>query len=244
MLNVNQTDTRCPLIAGMEDVPIDDVLNPRDCVLTNELYPLLSVEDHQRCAYPVSLGKREIEQQVFHGGSLACRHVIICHVCNNGKSYSLIRRHLYAREADTLTAPVLGAGQSRNDSIVLDEEVGAFTVSNGLLGRRSRSGSDSSERASSRCRLLAATKSKSFTLGDVFCGAGGASQGAKQADLTTKWSLDADLNAIQTYRDNHPGVLSFRCNAHDFPPQGFTCEEMQVDVLHISPPCDYFSPNQ
>jgi DNA (cytosine-5)-methyltransferase 1 len=245
VLHVDENDTRCPFVAGMEDISIDDVLKPRDCVLTNKPYPLLSFRDGQHCSYPVSLSKKEIKHQVFHGGRLACRVVIVRHVNKTGKTYSGIIRHLYAKESDIATTPVPGAGQSRTDSIALDEEdEGIFVVSNGLLGRRSRSDPDVFEQTSSRRRRRAATKQGHLSFGDVFCGAGGASQGAQQADLHIKWGLDDDLDAINAYKENHTGALPFRCNAHNFPPTGFKSEELRVDVLHLSPPCCYFSPAQ
>jgi DNA (cytosine-5)-methyltransferase 1 len=242
VLHVDENDTQCPFVAGMEDISVDEVLRLRDCVLTNKPYPLMSFRVGPRCAFPASFGQREIKQQLFYGGRLACRVVVIRYVNKTSKTYSGVIRHLYAKEADIPTTPVTGAGQSRTDSIRLDVEEPVLVVSNGLLGRGVRSRSDFFESTPNRHTLRSPTKQGHFTFGDVFCGAGGASQGAKQAGLHVKWGLDNDSYAIQAYQNNHHGALPFRCNAHNFPPRGHTSGELRVDVLHLSPPCCYFSP--
>jgi DNA (cytosine-5)-methyltransferase 1 len=35
-----------------------------------------------------------------------------------------------------------------------------------------------------------------------------------------------------------------KMNAHNFPPKGISKENWKVDVLHLSPPCCYWSPAQ
>jgi DNA (cytosine-5)-methyltransferase 1 len=108
----------------MEDVSVDEVLRLRECVLTNKPYPLLSSRDGPRCAFPASLSKKEMKQQVFYGGRLACRVVNILINKSKAKPHAGIIRHLYAREADktTAAAPVQGPGLSRTESIAVDKQ--------------------------------------------------------------------------------------------------------------------------
>jgi DNA (cytosine-5)-methyltransferase 1 len=252
VLRVDESNPRCPFVAGMEDVSVDEVLRPRECVLTNKPYPLLSFRDSPRCAFPASLSEKEMKQQVFHGGRLACRVVNILINKSKAKPHAGIVRHLYAREADKTAAasPVQGPGLSRTESIAVDEqEDEGFVVvgsnNDDLTGHfKGHAQSNSVADGSKKRKSPMPTKHSRYTFGDVFCGAGGASQGARQAGLHIRWGLDNDDDAIQAYENNYPGALPFRCNAHDFPPEGHSNEELRVDVLHLSPPCCFFSPAQ
>jgi DNA (cytosine-5)-methyltransferase 1 len=244
VLRVDESDPRCPFVAGMEDIPIDEVLRPRECVLTNRSYPRLSFRDGPRCAYPASFSDKEIKHQVFHGGRLACRVVNILINKNKAKPHAGIIRHLYAIEADS---PKQGPGTSRAESIALDDDdhdEGFIIVDSDNDTRSSNSGahSNSAEHASTRHQPQMPAQNRRYIFGDVFCGAGGASQGARQAGLQVMWGLDNDDDAIKAYQSNYPGALPFRCNAHNFPPRGHSNEELNVDILHLSPPCCFFSP--
>jgi DNA (cytosine-5)-methyltransferase 1 len=81
-----------------------------------------------------------------------------------------------------------------------------------------------------------------YTFGDGFCGAGGASCGARQAGLKVKWSFDMNENAMKSYGLNFPRneTKSRRVEAHQFfqKPMPF----LRVDIMHCSPPCQTFSP--
>ncbi|KAF1916765.1 S-adenosyl-L-methionine-dependent methyltransferase [Ampelomyces quisqualis] len=244
VLRVHENETRCSFVAGMEDIPVDQVLRLRDCVITNKPYPLLSFKDGPRCAFPASLSRKEVKQKLFHGGRLACRVVNIGFLSNNSKPYSGIVRHLYAREADNsaLAGPLDGPGLSRKDAIPLDnvEHVVSPVRYNQQKKRRA---SLSFNESSTRKRISPMPKKQiRLTFGDCFCCAGGASQGAKQAGLHVVWGLDLDDQAMHVYSLNHPGALPFCQNAHDFPPKGYMAVELRVDILHLSPPCKYFSP--
>jgi DNA (cytosine-5)-methyltransferase 1 len=248
VLRVNENDTRCPFVAGMEDIPIEEIICPRLCVLTNKPYPCSSFRRDQGCAFPASLSKKEVKQQIFYGGRLACRVVYTLFVSKNGKPYSGIVRRLYAKEADTVESarPTQGPGSSRIEPIPVDDDGDKNPpfVDHNLSGfGKKRAQSDDTQGTKKR-RSPLPTKEGSFTFGDVFCGAGGASQGAWQAGLHIKWGLDNDEDAISAYGMNHPGALPFRRNAHNFPPRGHTNDELRVDVLHLSPPCCFFSPAQ
>jgi DNA (cytosine-5)-methyltransferase 1 len=194
------------------------------------------------------MNPKEIKQQVFHGGRLTCRVVNIVIVHDNGKPYSGIIRHLYGRESDAISAPS-PIGLSRPASIPMTSEVAdSAIVGHGLSGlgkKRDRSNSvEEIEGKPQKRKSPMPFKHDRYTFGDVFCGAGGASQGAKQAGLHVTWGLDNDEEAIRAYQLNHPGTLPFMRNAHNFPPRGFAKEDLRVCILHLSPPCCYFSPAQ
>jgi len=78
-----------------------------------------------------------------------------------------------------------------------------------------------------------------YTFGDLFCGCGGASRGAAMAGLHVKWGLDSDKPACDSWRLNFPDADCLDMDARDF---GRIPDKLvEVDVLHISCPCQYFS---
>ena len=79
-----------------------------------------------------------------------------------------------------------------------------------------------------------------YTFGDAFCGAGGASRGAKAAGLRVDWGFDFDPAAITSYSKNFYRTRCEAIAAHDF--AATIKEDFRVDILHLSPPCQTFSP--
>ena len=80
-----------------------------------------------------------------------------------------------------------------------------------------------------------------YTMGDAFCGVGGVSRGALDANLEVKWGFDSDKEAIEAYWRNF-GRLGTVCKNLDVQQFIRTCnEERVVDILHASPPCQAFS---
>ena len=78
-----------------------------------------------------------------------------------------------------------------------------------------------------------------YTFGDCFCGAGGMSRGAINAGLRVAWGFDFNLPACRTYQLNFLGTPIYNVWANDFSNSNKDCK---VDICHISPPCQYFSP--
>ena len=70
---------------------------------------------------------------------------------------------------------------------------------------------------------------------DLFCGAVGFSEGARQAGHTIAFSCDSDPEAIRVHNVNHPDTRHWCCKLpqHDisFPADGTRFH------LHGSPPC-------
>lgn len=252
ILEVDADDDRSPLIAGLVNVTVDEVLRKRECVFTNFKYPL-KYWGHQPGwnRFPVHTSKQEATRKIFEEGRLCCRVVYIRFMNRNGKDTSGVVRHLYSEEADKIdsASPVSGPGLSREHSLIIvdDDEGDVVTVTEGLQrGRKRQARSDSIEILESppKRKPSLLVKDLRYTLGDAFCGAGGASQGARQAGLHVTWGLDNDEDAITAYQLNHPGAWPLCQNAHDFPPSGYDTKDLHVDILHLSPPCCYWSPAQ
>lgn len=77
-----------------------------------------------------------------------------------------------------------------------------------------------------------------YTVGDCFCGAGGMSRGAVMAGLRVVFGFDSDLPACESYGRNNYGTTVYNLKAHVLLKLG----DHIVDILHLSPPCQFFSP--
>lgn len=257
VLPITEGNSTCPFVAGMEDFAVEDVVGVRECVFTNKTYPLESCRYGDHFAYPASMSKEEIRRQIFKGGRLTCRVVMIISKRETKKNTKMVQkfrsgiiRRLYASETvtpgiSTPRNPSSDTGQSRATSIVVhgDDEDDVLIVS--PRNRHVRSASlEFLGESPSRRPVPHPKKAARFTFGDVFCGGGGGSQGAIQAGLNVVWGLDKDELALRAYRMNHRGASAFLCDAHNFPPPGTNIAELRVDILHLSPPCCFFAPCQ
>ncbi|KAI9739204.1 MAG: hypothetical protein M1834_007417 [Cirrosporium novae-zelandiae] len=79
-----------------------------------------------------------------------------------------------------------------------------------------------------------------YTFGDAFCGAGGTSRGALQAGLRVLWGFDFNIEAIRSFSLNFPDALCEHVPVDWF--LAFEAAKYVVDILHLSPPCQPFSP--
>lgn len=83
------------------------------------------------------------------------------------------------------------------------------------------------------------TPRQQYTFFDSFSGAGGASRGAVKAGLRPRFAVDHWAPACKSYRLNFPTAQLFEMNVSDFV---VSRVDIQADILHLSPPCQVFSP--
>lgn len=83
-------------------------------------------------------------------------------------------------------------------------------------------------------------KKKKYSYGSGCCGAGGDCEGARMAGMTVKYGWDFDRSACTSFAQNHPNAQIYCREASEFPAER---EDDSCDHLHLSWPCDYFSPN-
>ncbi len=76
-----------------------------------------------------------------------------------------------------------------------------------------------------------------LTVGDLFCGAGGFSEGFRQAGFDILWAIDCWEPALKTYEKNIPCKNIFLENLLEFD----ASQLEPVDVIIGSPPCQSFS---
>ncbi|KAF8475885.1 S-adenosyl-L-methionine-dependent methyltransferase [Kalaharituber pfeilii] len=78
-----------------------------------------------------------------------------------------------------------------------------------------------------------------YTFGDAFCGAGGTSCAAEMAGFKVRWGVDKDEAAIDTFKTNFSRATAYHQSIDIFLRMD---ENMLVDVVHLSPPCQPYSP--
>lgn len=86
-------------------------------------------------------------------------------------------------------------------------------------------------------------KDRQYTFADMFCGGGGTSRGAAMAELKLVFGVDRDPASCATWRLNFPGARMYEQDAADFinnPEINYLSHP--IDILHLSPPCQFWSP--
>ncbi|KAF2712181.1 S-adenosyl-L-methionine-dependent methyltransferase [Pleomassaria siparia CBS 279.74] len=231
ILPVADDDPRSAFIQGMEEVSVEDVTGTRDCVLTSKPFPHGSFRKGPPLMLPRDTTQDEAKQLIFHTGRLVCRYVHVRVMEPTGKSYKGEVRGLYARESDSDTSPAPpGEGSSSQTPICLDiDDREDLEKGPGFVNK------------SPKQRTGFPMEAYRYTFGDVYCGAGGASQGALQAGLVVIFGIDNDHAAIQAYAFNHTKAEPCILNAHDFVFADLPKVFLSVDILHLSPPCKFWS---
>ncbi|AEN07755.1 DNA-cytosine methyltransferase (plasmid) [halophilic archaeon DL31] len=77
---------------------------------------------------------------------------------------------------------------------------------------------------------------------DLFCGAGGLSEGLRRAGYDVRWALDHDESAVETHRENH-GEHAIQADIRETDPavDGPNIEPGELDLIVGGPPCPSFS---
>jgi len=90
-------------------------------------------------------------------------------------------------------------------------------------------------------------KGEAWTAGDLFAGAGGLSEGLRQAGFNVLFANDCDSWSAKTYQLNHPGSTFFDCKIEDLSAKDIFdrtgLEPGELDLLLGGPPCQGFSIN-
>ncbi|RYN30057.1 hypothetical protein AA0119_g2055 [Alternaria tenuissima] len=239
VLNVHDDDPRPAFFQATEDVSIDQVVQKREIVFSPRPYVpgvgLDTFRDVYRTErYPKhwpALTTDEQRKDAFHNARLVCRNVHILMHDKNGKFREGEIHLMYRRECGSQAKDATQHGNSRTAAINVDDE--------------------ETPDLSNSHRRQGPVKRGRYTSADTFCCGGGASQGAVQAGFDVTWALDKDNVSLQTYALNHPGVVILMMDAHDFGSiegqeiQDFNTgrkTSIKVDLLHLSPPCCYWSP--
>lgn len=91
------------------------------------------------------------------------------------------------------------------------------------------------------------SQKRQWTTVDLFCGAGGLTEGFRQAGFQCLYANDINEAAIHTFRANHPGTLAENCPIEEIDTSKLRRElglkKGELDVLVGGPPCQGFSIN-
>ncbi|RYP07509.1 hypothetical protein DL764_002438 [Monosporascus ibericus] len=211
------------------EVNVEKVLRIRGLQLTNTLFP------HARFDIQKFTTPKEAEER----GILTCRWRMVTaykSVVVEMKKGPIYSRTLQRLMADDVTDPNLRVADAK--------------LLNAWRGGKVRGGShipgapsvpvvnlDASDSPSAE--PMPRVPGQAYTFADAFCGAGGASSGARSAGFEVKIACDMDKGACASYRRNFTAADLREMNIFDFINSKDVC---RVDVLHISPPCQYWSP--
>lgn len=218
----------------LHEVPIDDVRRNRHLTFTNQSFPLVSSRDDEASF-------SDPTQQVVLG-PLFCRWLHTTIMDGRRKSVEHILQHLGPQDADNVTRRAIDGmlNQAR-----ITAEQARFQWRDVITHRGgSHSGTQRTFNVAGKAEV---GEFRAYTFADAFCGAGGVSRGAVDAGLNLKWGFDNNLEAIQSYAANfsrlgadckHQSVDEFISHVIRLA----DIETVRVDVLHISPPCQPFSP--
>ncbi|KAL1624866.1 hypothetical protein SLS54_003590 [Diplodia seriata] len=224
ILTIDTEDPRPDHVQGLEEVALEKAFRKRKLKVTDLPYPELSFRDTTFFHSGIANAK-EFEQNIADHEVLVCRN-IFAHIYGKGerertrrRPYQGLLRYVTREEADEGDGIFTGKHAERvtlpDDSE--DEEV--FPLEQNMPHGPNRL--------------------RRYTFGDGFQGGGGASCAAKLAGLRVAWGFDHDASAVTTASANFRRARIFRCEAADFPPPGFNAK---CDILHLSPPCQAFSP--
>ncbi|KAL9602977.1 MAG: hypothetical protein Q9219_001502 [cf. Caloplaca sp. 3 TL-2023] len=229
-----------------ETIPLSNVAKIRELILTNEAYPLYCFrQDERNLTLPRAYARENCR--------LVCRWKVFLTYRLKGTRKACVEMSI-----TRLLAPEVDHPFSTTDEVLRQAWRGAttkggscprwlpgedeFNANERRIGYGShplRIGRDDNT-VDLTIDARPSHTGQRYTFGDAFCGAGGASRGAKDAGYRVDWGFDFDPAAIESYRLN---FYAARCEAT--PADVFVTyleENYIVDVLHLSPPCKTFSP--
>jgi DNA (cytosine-5)-methyltransferase 1 len=225
-------DSETPLLV---DVTTKSLVKKRTLVITNARYPEYSCVDIK------SLTSKERAQAQEAHGTLVCRwslKVISVTQGNKAKPVEEALERIPASEVREL--------QYRKDDEVLSQEWRGGRIPGGSWSATDKAQSPiiDLESDKSRSKLQARPcyrkDGQKYTLFDSFSGAGGVSRGAQMAGFKVTRAVDKAAEVWPTYKANFPDTRLFKGSVDEFIQQHK--RHIRADVLHLSPPCQYFSP--
>ncbi|KAF1977708.1 S-adenosyl-L-methionine-dependent methyltransferase, partial [Bimuria novae-zelandiae CBS 107.79] len=250
LLETSEYDNRPSMVQGRVTVAASEVLKKRECQFANVDYEAYDVSMANKWFLAGIRGSTDIKNYIFDQGTLVCRWAYTIINDHNNVSYGGQVRKLHRCEADD-DSETLSPSFSTPQKSAFSPDASS-TASASLQRTPSDNSTESKQRNAKRRasveqlhitptkRRLSPTKSGRYTFGDVFCGVGGASEGARQAGLHVSWGLELDQHAIKAYAENFPSALPIWENAHDFP--AIARRRIHgVDILHLSCPCQFWS---
>ncbi|KAF4124578.1 DNA (cytosine-5)-methyltransferase 1 [Geosmithia morbida] len=217
---------------GLIDVNLSSVVAKRAVIMTNSLWP----------KHSSILSSRDLDG---HQGSLVCRWSFRIYSTSEGRRSKPIEEALERIQPSEVINP-----QYRD---LEDDQCYQWR------GGRVPGGSwrpeaprephvdivhldaETSHKAEHRERLRYRQRGQKYTVFDSFCGAGGVSRGAQTAGMIVTHAVDKSEEVCETYRANFRETRLYIGSVDEFV-SSHGRQHFRVDVLHLSPPCQFFSP--
>ncbi|KAH9886601.1 S-adenosyl-L-methionine-dependent methyltransferase [Xylariomycetidae sp. FL2044] len=234
ILMIDADDERPDQEQASIEITADEVLRQRTCAFTNANFPTWR--------YPI--GFYNSVEEIQERGMLACR-------------WKYRRVYANATMRKMGKAPAEFAVEHLNPTEVLKEKYrqdelyrlnvwrggkirgGAYNPSNPYDNALVANLDDDSQDDQSWIQIQPGQR---YSFGDMFCGAGGASCGAEMGGMAIRMGVDHAVWACKTYSHVNPKVNVFQTDMFDFIAMDRDTNNIRVDVLHLSPPCQYWSP--
>ncbi|KAI9163393.1 Modification methylase NgoFVII [Paramyrothecium foliicola] len=217
----------------MVDAPVTSVRRKRRLIQTNSLWP---EHNDVRIFRAHAFNKAQQVAEVELKGNLVCRWQLKVTFTTSGRTTKPEEEALERIQLNEVSHPSYG---------VSDE-----ILSNRWRGGRRKGGSWCPGRAHGLNSIdLEGTDpsirneyrpNQKYTLFDSFSSAGGVSRGAQDAGLKIAYAVDHSSEVWETYEANFPSVVLYKDSVDGFIQAART--PVQTDFLHLSPPCQYFSP--
>ena len=212
--------------------PLDAVIKKRKLCLTNEHFPSHSYRTRSQC---IGVATRDI----FDEHDLVCRWAYI------GKDYPdayWLDQRILLRLTLAICKTILRP-QDRFVSMRELRQAAAGSSLENAINLEAETNCPASLDRSYNLVHLDPARPGQYTFCDAFAGPGGASQSAKMAGLHVVLAVDKDPLCIVTYEKNHPNAEVYAESIEEFI-RRFAGRWPRIDVLHISPPCQPFSPSK
>ncbi|OAA42752.1 C-5 cytosine methyltransferase [Metarhizium rileyi] len=216
------------------DVKEIHIVRKRNLIITNAIYPEHSVLHGRQ---PPLRETRAIKRHIEQSGNLSCRWKWIIYLRNHGiprieeeaferiSAEEVLERQFLVHE-DALCNRWRG-GRIRGGSWTPDQSSFIHTIDDNNNPNTHNEQSRSNDQR--------------YTVFDAFSGAGGVSRGAQNAGFKVTHAVDKSPDVWETYTLNFPQTTLYKSTVDRFIGQ-MPDSPIRVDVLHISPPCQYFSP--
>ncbi|KAK8068961.1 rid1 [Apiospora phragmitis] len=222
VVDSTRSDLREEEIQAEVTVPLDDVIQLRTLEFTNADYP----------AYRYRLRDQENNRDAEENGRLICRWK-----CQR------IWANAVARRADRPPAEFvilhMGPGDIAKDAYRVSE-MNRFNI--WQAGKTRDAPNFGNVPIQGHVGdIQPRGRSHEYSFGDIFCGAGGASCGAREAGLDVQMACDMNEAACNSYRANFPTTQVYKEEIHEFINDKLY-SGFQLDIVHFSPPCQPFSP--
>ncbi|KAB5562796.1 S-adenosyl-L-methionine-dependent methyltransferase, partial [Coniochaeta sp. 2T2.1] len=217
---------------AMIDIDPNEVKNVRVLRTTNAAHPEYGIEweDYE------AKGRR----WVLTEGHLVCRwHYISVYKDEKTQKASKIEEWLVRR--------VTNAESDMSYAVKDETNINSWRGGNILGGSVTKTGRHQPSKVIdleyvplAPAQTLQELQDRKYSGGDIFCGAGGISRGMKDANIKIVFAVDSWDLATSTYKRNFPTVDIHPWDVHDFVTN--VGVNRRVDILHLSPPCQYWSP--